>query len=140
MSDRILAVDYGEKRIGLAVSDPLGIAAHSLPYILNHGISGFIREIKKVIEEKSVSFVVVGLPRSLDGHLGPKAVECQKIAERIRHECHIRVELYDESFTTKEAEEFLIGQLDLSRKKRKEIKDSLSASLLLRSYMSAKKG
>lgn len=135
MKERILTIDYGSKRIGLAVSDPLGLTAQPLPYLSNHGIQPFIQDLKKIIREKSVSRIVLGLPRSLDGTLGPKALEIQQLGEQIQKECSVKVDLYDESFTSKDAEDILIHELDVSRKKRKEIRDSLAACLILQRYM-----
>ena len=132
---RILAVDFGSKRVGLAISDPFGITALPLPFLPFFGLPRFISDLKNLIREKSVNLIVLGLPKSLDGTLGPRALESQKLGEKIRKECGIEVELYDESFTTRDAEEILIGEFDLSREKRKKVRDSLAACLLLKSYM-----
>ena len=132
---RILAVDYGSKRIGLAISDPLGFTAQPLPFLPNGGRKKILAALKEIILEKSVQRILVGLPKSLDDTLGPAALECQNLAEAIRKECGVEVALYDERFTTREAESFLVNELDVSRKRRKELIDSLAACILLRAYM-----
>jgi len=78
----------------------------------------------------------MGLPRSLDGSIGPAAVECQNIARKIEVNCNVGVELQDESFTSREADQILIEEMGVSRKKRKEARDSLAACLILKSYLS----
>ena len=132
---RMLAVDYGSKRIGVAVSDPLGITAQPIPYIRNLKREQVLSDLKKIIEERSVGIVIVGLPRSLDGTLGPKAAQCRKLARQIEEECGVSVSLFDESFTTRDAEEILVRDLNLSRAKRKEVIDSMAACLILKYYM-----
>jgi putative Holliday junction resolvase len=135
MIPRILAVDFGSKRVGLALSDPLGIMAQPLPFIPYANRERFISDLKKMIRERSVGLILMGVPRSLDGTLGREAIEIQKLSDRIRKECRIEVRLHDESFTTRAAEEILIKEFDLSRKKRKNVRDSLAACLILKSYM-----
>ena len=132
---RILALDYGSKRIGLAVSDPLGLTAQPLPFLPNRGKKHWIPELKKIMAEKSVELLLLGLPVSLDDTLGPRALEIQKLAQTLRAECGTPVELADERFTTRAAEDFLVQELDVSRAKRKEIRDSMAAALLLKSYL-----
>jgi putative Holliday junction resolvase len=94
-----------------------------------------LSDLKELITEKGVTLIILGLPRSLDDTLGPRALEIQELAKQIQKSCSIPVECYDESFTTREAENFLVNELDVSRKKRKQIRDSLAACLLLKAYM-----
>jgi len=133
---RILAVDFGSKRCGLALTDPLGITVQPLPYLKNKGTADFLARMKDIVKEKGVEKVVLGLPRSLDGSLGVKARECQNLARKIEEACGVPVDLEDESFTSREADEILIQELGVSRKKRKEARDSLAACLILKSYLS----
>lgn len=137
IKDRILAVDYGTKRVGLSVSDPLGYTAQPLPYLSNQSRAKLLEALLNVVHEKSVKRVVVGLPKSLDDTLGPKARECQKFADDLRAATGLPVDLLDERFTSREAEDFLVNQLDLSREKRKELRDSLAACIILETYMKA---
>lgn len=133
---RILAIDFGSKRSGLALTDPLGLTVQPLPYLKNKGIADLLARLKDIVKEKGVEKIVLGLPLSLDGSLGPKARECQNLARKIEDACGVPVDLEDESFTSREADEILIEELDVSRKKRKEARDSLSACLILKSYLS----
>ena len=135
MQKRTLAIDYGEKRIGLAVSDLLGFTAQPLPYLENKNPKFFLSELKKVVQEKAVEQIVLGVPISLDGTLGKKALEIQALGQPIAQACGVPVAFEDERFTTRDAEDFLIEELNLSRKKRKEIKDSLAACLLLENHL-----
>ena len=124
--------------MGLAVTDPLGVTVLPIPFLTYTSTADFLSKLKAVIGEKSVGKIVLGLPRSLDGSLGPKAKECEKLAARLEKELGLPVHLQDESFTSREAEEILIRDLDLSRQKRKKVRDSLSACLILKSYLSSR--
>lgn len=137
---RTLAIDYGSKRIGLSVSDPLGLTAQPLPYVANSGSKKFLCDLKAIIAERSVGRVILGWPRSLDDSSGPAARQCENLAAEIKRECGVPVVLYDERFTTRDAEEILIREFDMSRKKRKEVRDSLAACLMLRSYLDSNPG
>ena len=91
--------------------------------------------MKEIIKEKSVDLIVLGLPKRTDDSLGPEAQRVMEFGKLLEKECGIRLKLFDESYTTKEADEILIKDFNLSRKKRKEVKDSLAACLILNSYM-----
>lgn len=135
---RILAIDYGSKRIGLALCDPLGLISYPLPFLPNRGESQFILELKKIVLEKSVELILFGLPKSLDDSIGAKARDYVKLSEKLQKVLAIEVKLVDERFSSRESEAFLIEELDMSREKRKKMRDSLSACLLLKSYLSSK--
>ena len=135
---RILAIDYGLVRIGLAITDPLGILAQPLPPLKNRGDIEVIRGLKNIIEEKEVRWVLLGLAKKMDGTLGPVGEACLKLADQLKKECNVEVKFLDEAFTSREAEEILVGELNVSREKRKNLKDSLSACLLLRGYLGNK--
>ncbi len=117
------------------MTDPLGLTVQPLAFLTYTSHEQLLEQLGKLIQEKSVELVVLGLPKSLDGTLGPKAMECERIAEKIRKNCLIRVHLQDERFTTREAEDFLIHELNLSREKRKKVKDSLAACIILQHYL-----
>ena len=136
-STRILAVDFGSKRVGLALTDPLGITIQSLPVLKYSTKNDFLAKLKALVREKKVEKIVLGLPISLDGSLGPQAIECQALAEKIRDSCPVPVDFQDESFTSRQADEILIQEFGLSRKKRKEARDSLAACLILKYYLSS---
>ena len=135
MVKRVLAIDYGSKRIGLAITDPLYILAQPLPYIENKGTPHILKSLKQICAEKSVDHIIFGLPQNLDDSLGLQALRYQKIAGMLEQALKIPIEMFDERYSTKEALDILIEEMDVSRKKRREIQDSLAASLLLKSYM-----
>jgi len=135
---RILALDYGERRIGVAVSDELGITAQGLTTLIRKNLKWDMGEITKVVEAYSVDLVVVGYPVRLDGTRG---IQCEKVDRFIRvleKRFTLPVERWDESLSTWEAEEILSEAL-VKRKKRKEVVDRLDASIILQSYLNKHK-
>lgn len=134
---RILAIDYGTKRIGLALSDPLGLTAQPLPFVKFSNLSALIQDLKKIVQEKSVQLIIVGLPKNMDDSLGPKAQECMQAAQTIEKELGIEVQMLDERLTSRQAENILVNEFDMSRQRRKELVDSMSAAILLQSYLDA---
>jgi putative holliday junction resolvase len=131
---RLLGLDFGSRRIGAAVSDPLGIIAQPLPCILRRGDSRDIEAIAALIREFSVESVVLGLPLTLDGNEGEQAKKAKIFGAKIRERLGVPVETWDERMTTVQAERHLIAS-GVRREKRKEIRDSLSAVLLLQSVL-----
>jgi putative Holliday junction resolvase len=129
---RILALDIGTKRIGVAVSDPLGITAKPLDYIKND--DNVFQNIKSLIESQNVSTVVIGLPITLKGLQGQQVEYTKEFAEKLKHYIpHINIVFIDERFTTSLAEKHLS-----QTKKKKNIKDyidSLSAVFILQTYL-----
>ena len=123
--------------MGLAVTDPLGAAILPVPFLTYKSIPDLLFKLKSVAVEKDAGMIVLGLPKSPDGSLGRKAKECENLAKKIKKGLGLPVHLEDESFTSREAEEILIRDMNLSRKKRKKVKDSLSACLILKSYLSS---
>lgn len=130
-----MAIDYGAKRIGLAVSDPLGYTAQPLPFLRNNSWTQVFVELKKIAAEKSVARILVGLPKSPDGGEGVQAKSCRDFSVKLGEELGLPVELVDETMTSREAREILIGEMDASRATQKSAVDSLSACLLLKSYL-----
>ncbi|NLL61308.1 MAG: Holliday junction resolvase RuvX [Candidatus Atribacteria bacterium] len=131
---RILGIDLGEKRIGLAVSDALGITAQGLETIQLKGEYEVCPKIMKVIEEKNIGKIVFGLPRNMNGTLGPQAQKVQKIAEKIKELSNLPIDFEDERLSTMSAEKVLL-EADTSRAKRKKAIDRLSAVIILQSYL-----
>lgn len=131
---RILGLDYGSRRIGAAVSDPLGFTAQPLPPIRRQGIRRDIEEISSLVREYSVGTVLIGLPLTLSGEEGTQAKQARLFGEKIRELLGIPVEMWDERMTTVQAERHLIAA-GVRREKRKEIRDSVSAVFLLQSAL-----
>ncbi|MFH0839613.1 MAG: Holliday junction resolvase RuvX [Candidatus Omnitrophota bacterium] len=131
---RILSLDVGEKRIGMALSDALGIIAQQLDTLTRKNEESDFRLIKDILKEKEVAEIVVGFPLNMDGTAGPKAEEINRFVEKLRSECDIPVKLWDERLTTRQADR-LLREADVSRRKRKKLDDKLAAQLILQSYM-----
>jgi putative Holliday junction resolvase len=136
---RYLAVDYGTKRIGLAVSDELEFGAHPLKTLhrsrsLNHDLA----EIARLAAKEEAQEVVVGLPLNADGSHGPAAEAASQFARSLGKHTPLPIRLHDEFLTTWEAEQELL-EADVSRKRRKEVIDQMAAVHLLESFLRAKK-
>jgi putative holliday junction resolvase len=135
---RILAVDYGEKRIGLAVSDELGITASPLMTLVSRSDDETVRQIAQLASKLRVTQIVVGLPRRTDAQEGEMERKVKAFAEKLRQAVSVPVVLFDERFTTRIAEQVLL-EADLSRRKRKQIRDRLAAVILLQSFLEAQR-
>jgi putative Holliday junction resolvase len=131
---RILGMDLGEKRIGLSLSDPLGITAQGLKTIKRTDLETDLQQLKEIIEEKKVKKIVVGLPRNMDGTLGPQAEKVKQFIAFLIQEISMEVVYWDERLTTIAAERVLIGG-GVSRKKRKKFIDKLAAVIILQSFL-----
>lgn len=130
----MLGLDYGSHRIGAALSDPLGITAQPLPPIRRSGDKRDIEAIGQLVREFSVDGVVLGLPLMLDGTEGEQAKRARTFGEKIVDRLGVPVETWDERMTTVQAERHLIAS-GMRREKRKEVRDSLSAVILLQSLL-----
>ena len=131
---RVLALDTGEKRIGVAVSDPLGIIAQGVTVITRKDPETDLNEIKRIVEEYKADSVVIGMPINMDGTKGKSAEKVNEFVEILKGRLSIPVYTYDERLSTKESEKFLISA-DVSRKKRKQVIDKMAAQLILESYL-----
>lgn len=131
---RLLGLDFGEKFIGVAISDALGITAQGLGRIARSNPQADLDKIRELIKEHRVEKLIVGLPRRMDGTVGAQAEVVMSFIEELRGALVIEVVPWDERLTTVEAERAMIRG-DLSRKKRKRIIDKLSAVLILQSYL-----
>lgn len=135
--NRILALDVGEKRIGIAVSDPLHITAQGLEnYNRKPAEKDDFEYIATLIKEKQVGAVVCGNPLNMNGSVGPQAEKVQGFAKALGEHIGLSVDLWDERLTSREVERMMIDA-DVSRKKRREVTDMLAAQRILQSYMDA---
>ncbi len=135
---RILGIDPGEKRVGLALSDPQGIIASPLGQIEFQNQEQLISQIKELCQKHQVEEIVLGYPLRTTGRKGQEAEKVEELAEVIRQKTGLKVHLWDERLTTQQAEKELL-QADLSRKKRKKLRDQLSACFMLDSFLLAQK-
>ncbi len=131
---RLLGLDYGSRRIGVAVSDPLGITAQPLPPIRRQSDEKDIEAIAATVRQYEVAGVVLGLPLHLDGGEGVQAKKAIRFGEKIRERIGLPVETWDERLTTAQAERHLI-ESGVSRGKRKEVRDSLAAVFILQGVL-----
>jgi putative Holliday junction resolvase len=137
-AERVLAIDLGTKRIGLAVSDRLGLAAHPLPVLTRRGPREDLRELARVVRDHEVDRVVVGLPRLMSGEEGTAAAGARSFADSLKSAIgEMDVDLWDERLTTVEAERMLI-ESNVKRRKRKQIIDSVAATLILQDWLESR--
>ena len=131
---RILALDVGSKRIGLAVSDPLGITAQGLEVLIRKNPQADLERLVEVARQWGVQKIVVGLPRHRDGRRGSAAPQILELVEVLQKTLGVEVVTWEERLTTVEAERVLI-QADVSRKRRRQVVDQLAAVLILQNYL-----
>ena len=130
----LLGLDIGDIRIGVALSDELGIAAHPLCTLTRKNRKVDLIAISDLVSIHKVKRVIIGLPISLDGSIGPQAEKIQKFAKRLAHVIDIPIEFQDERFTTAEAEEIL-RSLNKDTEEQKELIDEVAAVIILTDYL-----
>jgi putative Holliday junction resolvase len=137
---RILGIDYGDKRIGVAISDPLGIIATGIAVVGKGGtFEQDIQELNSLIRQyDGVDEIVVGLPRTLSGAAGIQAAKVNKFIEALKQAFKLSIVAWDERLTTASAERTLIAA-GLSREKRKKVIDKSAAAVILQSYLDSRK-
>jgi len=137
---RILGIDYGDKRIGVAISDPLGLTAQGVAVIGKRDtFEEDIREIKKIIKKyEGVDEILIGLPIKMSGELGIQAEKVQKFQEALKSAFKIPINTWDERLTTVQAERML-SEAGLSFKKRRKVVDKSAATYILQSYLDSKR-
>ena len=131
---RILAIDHGSKRIGIAVSDELKMIAQPLEFILAEPFPAFMARLQELIRVKEVESILVGLPRNMDGSYGPAAQKVQEFVVALKGAVSVPIKTWDERLTSAQANRLLI-QGNVRRDKRKEKVDKMAAALLLQSYL-----
>ena len=131
---RILAIDWGMKNVGLAVSDPLGVTAQPLPTLKRTNRRADMGRLGELVEAMQVTRILVGHPLHLKGHAGKRAMEAERLAERLCESSGLPVELIDERLTSAEAERLMLDA-GLSRSKRREKADQIAAQLILQTYL-----
>ena len=131
---RILAVDHGTRRIGLAVSDPSGTISMPLRTVAVRGDAQAARDVASAARETQAETIVVGLPLNMDGTSGPAAEHARRFADAVGAAAGVPVVLWDERLTTRMAERMLV-EADVRRARRKEVIDKLAAQAILESYL-----
>lgn len=130
---RIMALDVGEKRVGVALSDEMGWTAGGLSVINRKPHAEFLGKVKALTEEHQVERVVLGLPRRMDGTLGPEAHRVLSLVKELER-VGLNIETWDERLSTVAAERVLV-EADMSRQKRKKVVDKVAATYILQGYL-----
>lgn len=131
---RILALDHGTVRIGIALSDELKMIATPLEYIHAEPFTGFLARLKELIRVKEVELILVGMPRNMDGSYGPAALKVQEFVAVLKDVVAVPIKLWDERLTSAQANRFLI-EGNVRRADRKAKVDKMAAAILLQSYL-----
>ena len=134
---RIMGIDYGDARTGIAVSDLLCSIVGTTTVIHSRNPEKTIAEIRRIAEQSQVGEIVMGLPKNMDGSEGPRAALCREFAHRVEEETGIPVAFWDERRTTVEAHNILTEH-NYHGKKRKNTVDAVAASLILEGYLAAR--
>lgn len=135
---RILALDIGSKRIGIAVSDELGLTAQGLESMSCRDLQTDLEHIKQVVVQYNVEEIVVGIPYNMDGSEGPQAGKVRAFMEALAARVGVPLEEWDERLSTVAAERTLL-EADMSRSKRRKVIDKLAAVLILQGYLDRKR-
>ncbi|MCL6642565.1 MAG: Holliday junction resolvase RuvX [Candidatus Bipolaricaulota bacterium] len=131
---RVLGIDFGEKRLGLALSDESRTLASPLTVYERADLQGDLRFLRDLISRYQITEIVLGLPINMDGSLGPKSQQVLEFKRALEDALKLPVHTFDERLTTAEAERALL-EADLSRRKRKAKRDALAAVLILQGYL-----
>jgi putative Holliday junction resolvase len=137
LKPRILGLDVGSRRIGMAISDPLGLTAQGLPTLQRQNKRLDFEQLAKVVGDYQVSEIVVGYPLRLSGMEGIQSEKMQIFAEELRKKFGLPVHLWDERLTSSQANR-LLRETDLSIKKRGQAVDRMAAILILQNWMEAR--
>jgi len=134
---RVMGLDYGDRRIGVAVSDALRWTAQGLTVVERRRDGGELDQIAEIAQQNEVSEVVVGLPKNMNGTIGTRGEICIAFAEQIKQKLNLPVHLWDERLTTVAAERTL-AEAEVGLKKRKQVVDKMAATLILQNYLDSK--
>jgi putative Holliday junction resolvase len=131
---RILALDHGTKRIGIAMSDELKMLAQPVEFVPAEPFSAFLNRLKELLSEKQVELILVGMPRNMNGSYGPAALKVQEFVAILGRAITVPIKTWDERLTSVQANRYLL-QSNVRREKRKQKVDQMAAAILLQSYL-----
>jgi len=134
---RWMGLDYGDRRIGVALSDEFGWTAQGYGVIDRRKLEDDMERIRQIAEAQEVTGIVVGLPKNMNGTVGPRGEICIAFADSVRDILQLPVHLWDERLTTVSAERTLL-EADVSRKKRKLVIDKMAAAFILQGFLDSK--
>lgn len=136
---RIMGLDVGDKTIGVSVSDELGWTAQALEVIRREDTSDYeFARLQELVEQLSIEKFVVGLPKNMNGSVGPRGEICKEFAQELEERTGLPVQMWDERLSTVAAERALL-QADVSRKKRKKVIDKVAAVMILQGFLDSQK-
>ena len=131
---RILGLDIGTKTVGVAISDPLGWTAQGITTVRRKNYTKDMEEIKKICDEYGVETIVAGMPKNMNGTIGPSGEMVKEFCEKLKEVVDIKIEFWDERLTTVAAHRAML-EADLSRSKRNKIVDKVAATYILQGYL-----
>ena len=131
---RVLGIDFGTRRIGLALSDPTGTLASPLPFLENTGLPKVSASLKELLQTHGIQTVVIGMPRNMDGTYGPSAEKVREFIAQIQPHLSAKIVALDERLTTAQASRGL-SSIGLSQKDLRKKVDSSSACLILQQFL-----
>jgi putative Holliday junction resolvase len=136
---RILALDHGTVRIGVALSDELKMLATPLEYLPAEPFAKLVERLRQLIREKEVELILVGLPRNMDGTYGPAALKVQEFVAALRSALTVPIQTWDERLTSVQAHRYLAEGGVRARDRRQKV-DQMAAAILLQSYLDSRPG
>ena len=136
---KALGIDHGDKRIGIAVSDDLGMLAHPLEYILVEPYEVFLKRLKTIVAERQIEQIVVGMPRNMDGSYGPQALKVQDFMATLKKSVVVPIQSWDERLTSVSAMKNL-REAGVNAKKAKAKVDASAAAVMLQAYLDSLAG
>ena len=131
---RILAIDHGTKRMGIAMSDELGVIAQPLEFILAEPFAEFLSRLREIIRDQQVELILVGMPRNMDGSYGPAALKVQEFIAVLKASVTIPIKPVDERLTSVQAHR-LLSEAEVRGRQRKGKVDKSAAAVLLQGYL-----
>ena len=131
---RILGLDVGDNTLGIAVSDELGLTAQGVGIRRRTSLAADLAYVRELLEHYQAGAIVVGLPKNMDGTIGPQAQKTLTFMQHLERTCSVPVIAWDERLTTRQAERVLL-EADTSRRRRKQVRDKLAAQLILKTYL-----
>jgi len=129
-----MGIDFGEKRIGISISDELQFTAQGISVINRESLTKDLKHIKELCDKHQVTEIVMGYPLTMNGNIGTAAHQVESFKKALESEIGLPVHLWDERYSSRSAERVLL-EADIGRKRRKEIKDKLAAVFILESFL-----
>ena len=131
---KIMAIDHGDKRMGIAASDPLGMMAHPLEFIPSEPFDEFLIRLKEILAERETEQIIVGMPRNMDGSIGSQALKVEDFVAVLKKSVTVSIRTWDERLTTVMAEDKL-REAGVSMRDVKKKVDASAAAVMLQDYM-----